>query len=82
MDRAEMLRISGDPSLNPPGLTRGSTNSFTLFVDGRIKSGQGDEGGDSIQANTALNFCCNFRGHNPRGHQTRTGTIGGRSAPT
>jgi putative oxidoreductase len=25
----------------PPGLTRGSTNSFNLFVDGRIKSGQG-----------------------------------------
>src|ERR1700722_20590029 len=29
--------------MNPPpaGLARGSTNSFRLFVDGRIKSGKG-----------------------------------------
>jgi hypothetical protein len=34
------LRYSTAP---PPGLTRGSTNSFRLFMDGRIKSGHGVE---------------------------------------
>jgi len=29
--------------LASPDLIRGSTNSFNLFVDGRIKSGQGDK---------------------------------------
>jgi len=27
----------------PPGLTRGATNSFHMFVDGRVKPGQGGE---------------------------------------
>ena len=52
--KAELLAIPDRPlkppvkrpkSSPPPGLTGGSTNSPKHFVDGRIKSGQGDKAG-------------------------------------